>query len=154
MSDLPPPPLDPDRAFQVPVPRPAAAPARRPGPVTGAAAVLMIAGAFSLVAGLLWASGERVNIDFPFLEGEFERIAAFVLVVQGVLALVAGWLVLRLRPAGRVLGIVLSSLAIVAGLAQLRSAGSSGLLGLALNAFVLYALFTYGFVFKSGRSPG
>jgi hypothetical protein len=39
------------------------------------------------------------------------------------------------------------------GLAQLRSAGSSGLLGLALDAFVLYGLFTYGFVFKSSRPP-
>jgi hypothetical protein len=145
MSDLPPPPLD---DTGVPTPRPLTGPPRRPGPVTGAAAVLMVAGALSLVAGLLWASGDRVNIDVPFLEGEFERIAALGLVVQGGLALLAGWLVLRLRPAGRVLGIVLSSLGIVAALTQLRSAGSSGLLGLALNAFVLYALFTYGFVFK------
>jgi hypothetical protein len=112
----------------------------------------VVAGALSLVAGLLWASG-RVNIDLPFLEGELERIAALGLVVQGGLALLAGWLVLRLRPAGRVLGIVLSSLTIVVGLTQLRSAGSSGLLGLALNAFVLYALFTYGFMFRSGHPP-
>lgn len=150
MSDLPPPPLD---HAGVPTPRPLTGPPRRPGPVTGAATVLMAAGAFSLIAGLLWASGGRVNIDLPFLEGEFERFAAFGLVVQGGLALLAGWLVLRLRPAGRVLGIVLSSLAIVAGLAQLRSAGSSGLLGLVLNAFVLYVLFTYGFVFKTGHPP-
>ena len=114
---------------------------------------MMVAGALSLVAGLLWASGDRVNIDLPFLEGELERIAALGLVAQGALALLAGWLVLRLRPADRVLGIVLSSLAIVVGLAQLRSAGSSGLLGLALNAFVLYALITYGFVFKTGQPP-
>ena len=144
MSDLPPPPLD---HTGVPTPRPLTGPPPRPGPVTGAAAVLMVAGVLSLVAGLLWANGDRVNIDLPFLEGEIERIAALGLVVQGALALLAGWLVLRLRPAGRVLGIVLTSLAIVAGLTQLRSAGSSGLLGLALNAFVLYALFAYGFVF-------
>jgi hypothetical protein len=150
MSDLPPPPLD---HTGVPTPRPLTGPPRRPGPVTGAAAVLMVAGALSLVAGLLWASGDRVNIDLPFLEGEFERIAALGLAVQGGLALLAGWLVLRLRPAGRALGIVLSSLAIVAGLTQLRSAGSSGLLGLALNAFVLYVLFTYGFMFRTGQPP-
>jgi hypothetical protein len=150
MSDLPPPPLE---HPGVPAPMPMTGPARRPGPVTGAAAVLMVAGALSLVAGLLWASGDRVNINLPFLEGDFERIAALGLVLQGGLALLAGWLVLRLRPAGRVLGIVLSSLAIVAGLTQLRSGGSSGLLGLALNAFVLYALFTYGFVFKTGQPP-
>ncbi|HEV2950809.1 MAG TPA: hypothetical protein VGZ51_01800, partial [Actinomycetota bacterium] len=72
MSDLPPPPLD---RTGVPTPRPLTGPSRRPGPVTGAAAILMIAGALSLVAGLLWASGDRVNIDLPFLEGELERIA-------------------------------------------------------------------------------
>ena len=29
----------------------------------------------------------------------------------------------------------------------------AGLLAIALNAFVLYGLFTYGFVFKAGQSP-
>ena len=152
MSSLPPPPADPYSG--VPTPKPLAAPVRRPGPVTGAAGVLMVAGALSLGIGLMGVTGDRVNIDFPFLEGESaERIAAFWLVVQGSLALVAGWLVLRLRPAGRVLGIVIAVLGILTGLAQLRSSGSSGLLGLALDAFVLYALFTYGFVFKTGPSP-
>lgn len=129
-------------------------PARRPGPVTGAAGVLMVAGALSLVVGLMGVSGDRVNIDLPFLESaSAERIAAFWLVLQGGLSLVAGWLVLRLRPAGRVLGIVVASLGILTGLAQLRGSGSSGLLGLALDAFVLYGLFAYGFVFKTGPSP-
>jgi hypothetical protein len=127
---------------------------RRPGPITGAAGVLMVAGALSLGIGLMGVTGDRVNIDLPFLEGESaERIAAFWLILQGSLALVAGWLVLRLRPAGRALGIVIAVLGILTGLAQLRSSGSSGLLGLALDAFVLYALFTYGFVFKSDPSP-
>jgi len=152
MSALPPPPADPFSG--VPTPRPLAAPVRRPGPITGAAGVLMVAGALSLGIGLMGVTGDRVNIDLPFLEGESaERIAAFWLIVQGSLALVAGWLVLRLRPAGRALGIVIAVLGILTGLAQLRSSGSSGLLGLALDAFVLYALFTYGFVFKSGPSP-
>lgn len=64
---------------------------RRPGPVTGAAAVLMVAGALSLVAGLLRANGVRGNIDLPFLEGELERIAALGLVVRAPPALLAGW---------------------------------------------------------------
>ena len=152
MSSLPPPPADPYSG--VPTPRPLAVPKRRPGPVTGAAGVLMVAGALSLGIGLMGVTGDRVNIDLPFLEGESaERIAALWLVLQGSLALVAGWLVLRLLPTGRVLGIVIAVLGILTGLAQLRSSGSSGLLGLALDAFVLYALFTYGFVFKSGPSP-
>jgi hypothetical protein len=150
MSDLPPPPLD---QAGVPTPRPLTGPPRRPGPVTGAAAVLMVAGVLSLVFGLMGASGDRVNIDLPFLEGESgERIAAFGLAVQGALALVAGLLVLRLRPAGRILGIVVVSWGIVTGLAQLRNSGSSGLLTLALDAFVLYGLIAYGFVFKTERS--
>jgi hypothetical protein len=114
----------------------------------------MVAGALSLVVGLMGVSGDRINFDIPFLEGgPAERFAAFWLVLQGGLSLVAGGLVLRLRPAGRVLGIVVASLGILTGLAQLRSAGSSGLLGLALDAFVLYGLFTYGFVFKTKQSP-
>jgi hypothetical protein len=71
-----------------------------------------------------------------------------VLTVQGALSLLAGWLVLRLRPAGRVLGIVLAVFGIVSALAQLRDTGSSGFLTLALDAYVLYVLFAYGFVFK------
>jgi hypothetical protein len=138
----------------MPTPTPLTAPVRRPGPVTGAAGVLMVAGALSLVIGLMGVSGDRVSIDLPFLEGgSAQRIAAFWLVLQGGLSLLAGWLVLRLRPAGRVLGIVVASLGILTGLAQLRASGSSGLLGLALDAFVLYGLFTFGFVFKTGQSP-
>jgi hypothetical protein len=114
----------------------------------------MVAGALSLGIGLMGVTGDRVNIDLPFLEGESaERVAAFWLVIQGGLALVAGWLVLRLRPAGRALGILVAVLGILTGLAQLGSAGSSGLLGLALDSFVLYALFTYGFVFKNEQPP-
>jgi hypothetical protein len=114
----------------------------------------MIAGALSLIVGILGVSGSRLDLELPLLDGRSaERLFLFALVVQGALALLAGWLVLRLRPAGRILGIVLASLGIVAGLAQLRSTGSSGLLALALNAFVLYGLIAYGFVFRSGSSP-
>jgi hypothetical protein len=76
------------------------------------------------------------------------RAVGLGLVVQGALSLLAGVLVLRLRPAGRILGIVIASLGLLSGLATLRSAGSSGLLALALDGFVLYALLAYGFVFR------
>ena len=46
MTDIPPPPPPPDPRFDVPIPRPATTPARRPGVVTGAAGILMVAGAF------------------------------------------------------------------------------------------------------------
>jgi hypothetical protein len=111
--------------------------------------ILAIAGALSLAVGLMGLTGDRVNIDAPFLEGRSgARIAAAVLVVQGALALVAGGLILRLRPSGRILGLVLAVVGIVSGLAQLGSTGSSGFLTLALDAFVLYGLLAYGYVFK------
>jgi hypothetical protein len=110
----------------------------------------MAAGALLVLFGSIGLTGDRVNIDAPFLEGESAgRIAAVVVVIQGALALLAGWLVLRLRPAGRILGIVLVVVGIVSGLAQLSDTGSSGLLTLALDAYILYALLAYGFAFKS-----
>jgi hypothetical protein len=131
----------------VPTPRPA--PAKRPALITYAGVILAIAGALSLAVGLMGLTGDRVNIDAPFLEGESgARVAAAVLVVQGALALVAAWLILRLRPSGRILGLVLAVVGIVSGLAQLGSTGSSGFLTLALDAFVLYGLLAYGYVFK------
>jgi hypothetical protein len=66
----------------------------------------------------------------------------------GAVDLLAGWLVLRLSPAGRVLGIVIAVIGLLAGFAQLGQSGASGLLSLVLYAFVLYGLLAYGFVFR------
>jgi hypothetical protein len=121
--------------------------------VTYAALILLISGALSVLFGIVSLSGDT-NLLVPGDEGVIsEEVAALYLIVSGGLLLVAGWLVLRLRPAGRVLGIVLASIGIVTGLAQVGSTGGAGLLAIALNAFVLYGLFTYGFVFKAGQSP-
>ena len=121
--------------------------------VTYAALILLISGALSVLFGIVsWSGDTRLLV--PGDEGVIsEEVAALYLIVSGGLLLVAGWLVLRLRPAGRVLGIVLASIGIVTGLAQVGSTGGAGLLAIALNAFVLYGLFTYGFVFKAGQSP-
>ena len=117
--------------------------------MTGAAVILLIAGALALLFGSMGLAGDGVTIDTPFpASGSSSRIAAAVLAVQGALSLLAGWLVLRLRPAGRILGIVLVVFGIVSGLAQLRNTGSCGFLTLALDAYVLYVLFAYAFVFK------
>ena len=148
MNDIPPPPPA-DPVPSVPVPK--AAPPKRPGALTGAGGILLVAGLLSVIVGTIGLVGEGLDIEAPFLEGESaHRVAASLLLVQGALASVAGWLVLRLVPAGRVLGIVVASLGIVTGLMQLRSTGSSGFLALALYAYVLYALIAYGFVFKAG----
>jgi hypothetical protein len=122
--------------------------------VTYAGLILLISGALSVLFGIVSLSGDT-RLLVPGDEGVIsEEVAALYLIVSGGLLLVAGWLVLRLRPAGRVLGIVLASIGIVTGLFQIRSTGGAGLLAIALNAFVLYGLFTYGFVFKNERSPG
>ena len=121
--------------------------------VTYAALILLISGALSVLFGIVSLSGDT-RLLVPGDEGVIsEEVAASYLIVSGGLLLVAGWLVLRLRPAGRVLGIVLASIGIVTGLVQIGSTGGAGLLAIALNAFVLYGLFTYGFVFKAGQSP-
>ena len=121
--------------------------------VTYAALILLISGALSVLFGIVSLSGDT-RLLVPGDEGVIsEEVAALYLIVSGGLLLVAGWLVLRLRPGGRVLGIVLASIGIVTGLVQVGSTGGAGLLAIALNAFVLYGLFTYGFVFKAGQSP-
>jgi hypothetical protein len=121
--------------------------------VTYAGLILMISGALSVSFGIVSLSGDT-RLVVPGDEGVIsEEVAAFYLIVSGGLLLVAGWLVIRLRPAGRLLGIVLASIGIVTGLVQVGNTGGAGLLAIALNAFVLYGLFTYGFVFKNERSP-
>jgi hypothetical protein len=144
MSDLPPPPFDP--AGGVPTPRPA--PPRRPPVVTAAGTILLVAGALAIVGGLVLLNSTG-GLALPGLAGrEAARIAAVVAFLIGGLDVLAGWLVLRLSPAGRILGIVIAVVGLLGGLAQLRQSGSSGVLSLALYAFVLYGLTAYGFVFK------
>jgi hypothetical protein len=122
--------------------------------VTYAGLILLISGALSLVVGIMSMSSDT-RLEIPGGEGVLsEEVVAAYLVITGALSLLAGWLVLRLRPAGRTLGIVLASLGIVTALVQIRGTGGSGLLAIVLDAFILYGLFTYGFVFKAGRSPG
>jgi hypothetical protein len=148
MSDIPPPPAW-DPTGSVPTPR--AAPVTRPPMVTYAGLILLISGALSLLFGIVTLTSDA-RLLVP--EGAMsEEVVAVYLVSSGGLSLVAGWLVLRLRPAGRVLGIVLATLGIVTGLVQIGNTGGPGLLAIALNAFVLYGLFTYGFVFKNQPSP-
>lgn len=147
MSDVPPPPREPYPS--VPTPRPATP--TRPGSVTGAAAVMLVSGSLNLLVGAISLSGGATFV-VPGGGRVGGGLVAGSLVAFGALQLVAGWLVLRMRPAGRVLGIVLSTLGIVAGLLQLGSTGVTGVLSILLNAFVLYGLLAYGFVFEQASS--
>ena len=146
MSDLPPPPPAPFPG--VPAPRPG--PQRRPGVVTGAAVILIVAGALAILGGLV-VINRSGRLDLPGIRDEqVAGVVAFIAFVLGGLDVLAGWLILRLRPGGRVLGIVISVLGLLSGLAQLGRTGASGLLTLLLYGFVLYALIAYGFVFGRG----
>jgi hypothetical protein len=132
----------------VPSPRPAAP--RRPGIVTGAAAILLVAGTLYLLVGLIsLAGGTTFVVGGNDVEG---ALVSVVLLVGGAFQVLAGWLVLGLRPAGRILGIVVATLGIVGGLLQLGSNGATGVLAMLLDAFVLYALLTYGFVFEQASA--
>lgn len=119
--------------------------------MTGAAAIMLVAGFLNLLVGVISLSGGT-----EFLVPGGGRIGgglvAVFLVANGALQLLAGWLVFRLRPAGRILGIALASLGIVVGLLQLGSAGITGVLSMLLNAFVLYGLLAYSFVFEQASS--
>jgi hypothetical protein len=146
--DLPPSPSPREPYPAVPTPRPAAP--TRPGLVTGAGAILLVSGFLNLLVGAISAQG---GATFVMPGGGVGGDAvAFVLVGMGVLQLLAGWLVLRLRQAGRILAIVLATLGIVAGLLQLGSSGATGLLSILLNAFVLYGVLAYAFVFEQASS--
>jgi hypothetical protein len=151
MNDLPPPPSEPSQPYPgVPVPRPG--PPRRPGVVTGAAVILIVAGLLAGIAGLVVLNGGGA-LEVPGADSEdVATIVAVVAFGLGALDIVAGFLVLRLSSGGRILGIVIAVLGIVSGLAQLGRSGSPGLLSIALYAFVLYALIAYGFVFRQAAA--
>jgi hypothetical protein len=117
--------------------------------VTGAAAILIVAGVIALLAGVVVLSGGG-SADVPGLEGR--TVVGTIALVVGAVDLLTGWLILRLSPAGRVLGIVIAVLGILTGLAQLDGSGPSGLLGVALYGFVLYALLAHGFVFRDAAA--
>jgi hypothetical protein len=74
-------------------------------------------------------------------------IGTIALVIGGVEVLV-GILVLRLVPAGRVLGIIFGVLGILGALGSLGSPQS--MITLAVDGFVIYALATTGDAFRRG----
>jgi hypothetical protein len=148
MSDLPPPPDQPYASGYHGFPVPRAARPERPKVVTGAAVILIVAGLLAIVGGIVVLNGSGA-LELPGVDTEeFPAAVATFLFVLASLYIVAGVLVLRLSSGGRILGIVMAVVGILIGLAQLGSSGSSGLLSIALYAFVLYALFAYGFVFR------
>jgi hypothetical protein len=116
--------------------------------VTAAGTILIVAGALAILGGFVLLN-TKGGLALPGIsERDMARITAIVAFIVGGLDLLAGWLVLRLSSAGRILGIVIAVIGLAGVLSQLRESGSSGVLSLALYGFVLYGLLAYGYVFK------
>lgn len=116
--------------------------------VTAAGTILIVAGALAIVGGLVLLNAKGGFAVPGLSERDVAKITAIVAFIVGGLDILAGWLVLRLSSAGRILGIVIAVIGLAGVLSQLGDSGPSGFLSLALYAFVLYGLLAYGFVFK------
>jgi len=103
-----------------------------------------------LLAGWLWwtlASHQELvpSVDLPIL-----RHAATVVGIQGVISVLAGFLVLRMSWIGWILGMVLALLGVLASLSHLSLGGFP--LALFLDLFTLFALGANGLKFLPARS--
>ena len=142
MDQLPPPPARPDEPFGylgVPggqAPAPAAPP--RPGTVTAAGWALIVIGVLTAAAGLFVSSFG--------IEQSVVAIVTILVLAIGAAGILAGILVLRLSPTGRVIGFVVAGLGLASGLLQFDS---SSVLTLAANGFILWALVTNGEAFRA-----
>jgi hypothetical protein len=143
MSALPPPPSEPIRWVDL---VPAAGPIRRPGLVTASGVLLLLSGAFSVLAGFaIMAWGRDLKLDEA--TRQFLSIVGIVSLAVGALQGLTGVLILRQIRAGRTLGIVLGAIGIASALFTLARGGGTGLIGLALNGMILYALSVHGQAF-------
>jgi len=135
-------PEDPD--FQVPVPR--SAPQRRSSRLTAAAGVLLLTGVLDVVGFVLVISTSHDasgGIERGFARGE-----AVVLLALAALNFLAGLLVLRLRPNGRILGLFVGAVGVLIGLVGLASAPTQGVPTLVIAGFVVWVLATEGSAFR------
>jgi hypothetical protein len=108
--------------------------------VTAAGVLMIVFGVFATLAGvLLLGSGDMLG-SIQGIDADLEGTLGVVTLVVGALDLLVGILILRLRPAGRIGGIVLGTLGLASALLQIGSL--QGVAGLAAYAFVLYALVT------------
>jgi hypothetical protein len=127
------------------IPAPTAAPPRRSTRLTAAAGVLLLTGIFDVAGFVLVISTHDSTNGIPrgFVRGE-----AFVLLALAALNLLAGLLVLRLRPNGRTLGLFVGVIGVLIGLTALASSPAQGLPTLVIAGFVVWVLATEGSAFR------
>jgi len=117
-------------------------PQGRPVVVTIAGVLLIVAGAFAAVGGLLiLLAGDEARI-----EGVGAGVSLLVALILAGLEVVSGVLVLRRSRFGRTSGIVVAALGIVGGLAAIGS--PQGLVTIAIFGFVVFALARNGEAFE------
>lgn len=133
-----------ERVIEGPVPEPR----RRPIAVTIAGALLIVAGGFAALASvLILLVGDGATIEG--IGGDTATVAVVVSLVLATAEILAGVLVLRCVPLGRIVGIVVASLGILSGVATIRT--PQGLVAVAIFGFVAYALATNADAFA--RTP-
>jgi hypothetical protein len=149
---VPPPPTSDAVAFVIPTPM--AAPPRRPSVLTTSAVAFLALAFLHGIAALVILSLRSSATPSPLLQASTGRqsfaIGVAVLIL-GALELVAGFLVLRLNGAGRILGLVVASVEVINGLRVLVAGQGTAVLGIGINLFLIYALATTGDVFARAR---
>ena len=124
--------------------------------MTAAGVILIAMGCIQALAGLILVvvSPDDLARIGSFGNLDIERIArgvgVFSLIV-GLAGAVAGFLVLRLVEAGRILALVVSFLLLLGGLGSLGRGSAISLVSMGLYGFVVYALFAHGRVFRRDR---
>jgi hypothetical protein len=117
-----------------PGPPGAPTPGARPGVVTAAGIILIVAGGLGVIFGLLAFAGAAVSGLFVVL--------AIILLAIGAVEIYAGVLVLQLRERGRIIGLVAAGVGALLNVLFLIQGDFSQIIGLALNGFVIWALAT------------
>ena len=107
---------------------------KRPGTVTTVGVLLIIAGAFAVLAGLL-------SFGLSGLSGIFVVIGIIYLPV-GALEIYAGIQVLNLREIGRVLGMVMAIVGAVLSLIYIAKGAATSVVSILLDAFIVYTLYS------------
>lgn len=132
--------------FTPPLPPSDAAPAR-PGVVTAAAVLLIIAGALSVITGLLLLGGAG-TVAGTSVSGLFVIVGIISLAV-GALEIYAGVQVLGLNENGRKIGVVISAIGAAFSLLSIGRAPASAVIGIAIDAFIIWALTSNAELFRN-----
>jgi uncharacterized membrane protein HdeD (DUF308 family) len=107
---------------------------QRPGTVTTVGVLLIIAGGFAVLAGLL-------SFGLSGLSGIFTLFGIIYLPV-GALEIYAGIQVLNLKEIGRTLGMIMAAIGAVIGLIFITKGTATSVIGILLDAFIIYTLYS------------